>query len=92
MSYHDNSREGLSPSPPNILDIFTEDEDDDDVDSYHPTEDRSTNASDLNDDDEDEDEDEDDDDTAFAGILIPRIQLTVYNGVLTVGFQMRRRP
>ncbi|KAJ4507583.1 hypothetical protein HRR83_004163 [Exophiala dermatitidis] len=65
MSYHDNSREGLSPSPPNILDIFTEDEDDDDVDSYHPTEDRSTNADDDDDDDED-DEDEDDDDAAFA--------------------------
>lgn len=69
MSSQNNSREGLSPSPINILDIFTEDEEDDDVDSYHPTEEQSTNAS--------ETQDDDDSDAAFAGNLyrIPKLRL-----------------
>ena len=42
MSQSRDDREGLSPSPANILDIFTGDEDDDDeMDSYHPTEETS---------------------------------------------------
>ncbi|KIW50079.1 hypothetical protein PV05_11700 [Exophiala xenobiotica] len=46
MSQSRDDREGLSPSPANILDIFTGDEDDDDeMDSYHPTEEISTDAS-----------------------------------------------
>ena len=51
MSTSQNDREGLSPSPANILDIFTGDEDSDDVDSYHPTEEQSTDASGLQDED-----------------------------------------
>jgi hypothetical protein len=58
MSHQDNDRDGLSPLPTNVLDIFTEDDEDDDVDSYHPTEEQSTNASDMQDDDSD---------AAFAG-------------------------
>ncbi|EXJ85611.1 hypothetical protein A1O1_05977 [Capronia coronata CBS 617.96] len=53
MSHQNNDREGLSPSPANLLDIFTEDDEDDDVDSYQPTEEQSTNASDTQDDDSD---------------------------------------
>ncbi|KAI1629131.1 1-alkyl-2-acetylglycerophosphocholine esterase [Exophiala viscosa] len=46
MSHPENDREGLSPSPSNILDIFTGDEDeDDDMESYQPTEEQSTGAS-----------------------------------------------
>jgi hypothetical protein len=59
MSQSRDDREGLSPSPANILDIFTGDEDDDDeMDSYHPTEEMSTDAS-LH--------DEEDSDMDFAG-------------------------
>ncbi len=59
MSQSRDDREGLSPSPANILDIFTGDEDDDDeMDSYHPTEEISTDAS-L--------QDEEDSDVDFAG-------------------------
>lgn len=58
MSQRDE-REGLSPSPANILDIFTGDEDDDDdMDSFHPTEEQSTDAS---------QQDEEDSDADFAG-------------------------
>lgn len=53
MSTSEDPREGLSPSPANLLDIFTGDEDDDDVDSYHPTEEHSTDASGLEDDESD---------------------------------------
>ena len=59
MSTSPDPREGLSPSPANILDIFTGDEDDDDVDSYHPTEEQSTDASGLG--------EEDSDDVDFTG-------------------------
>ena len=56
MSASPDPREGLSPSPANILDIFTGDEDeDDDVDSYHPAEDQSTDTSGLGDEDSDAD-------------------------------------
>lgn len=62
MSRPENDREGLSPSPSNILDIFTGDEDDDDdMESYQPTEEQSTDASGLN--------DEEDSDVDFAGTL-----------------------
>ncbi|ETI28270.1 hypothetical protein G647_00719 [Cladophialophora carrionii CBS 160.54] len=45
MSTSPDPREGLSPPPASILDIFTGDEDeDDDVESYHPTEEQSTDA------------------------------------------------
>ena len=53
MSVSPDSREGLSPPPANILDIFTGDEDSDDVDSYHPTEEQSTDASGLGEEDSD---------------------------------------
>ncbi|EXJ92446.1 hypothetical protein A1O3_00997 [Capronia epimyces CBS 606.96] len=52
MSHRDTRGDGSSPLPPNLLDIFM-DEFDDDVDSYHPTEEQSTNASDMEDDDSD---------------------------------------
>ena len=56
MSTSPDPREGLSPSPANILDIFTGDEDeDDDVDSYHPTEEQSTDASGFGEEDSDVD-------------------------------------
>ena len=53
MSVSSDPREGLSPSPVNLLDIFTGDEDDDDVDSFHPTE-ESTDASGLGEEDSDD--------------------------------------
>ncbi|KIX06224.1 uncharacterized protein Z518_04199 [Rhinocladiella mackenziei CBS 650.93] len=55
MSRPEDSREGLSPFLP-IFDILTGDEDDDDdVDSYHPTEERSRDTSGLQDEDSDAD-------------------------------------
>jgi FtsZ-interacting cell division protein YlmF len=81
MSQPDNSREGLSPSPTNLVDIFTGDEedDDDDYNSYHPTEEQSTDASGSQDEESDED---------YAGIggfrlICPDLANT---------FQMRKRP
>ncbi len=63
MSTSPDPREGLSPSPANVLDIFTGDEDeDDDVDSFHPTEEQSTDASGLGSEDSDVD---------FTGTLEP---------------------
>jgi hypothetical protein len=56
MSTSPDPREGLSPQPVNILDIFAGEEDeDDDVESYHPTEEQSTDASGLEDEDSDTD-------------------------------------
>ncbi|KAK6382150.1 hypothetical protein LTS17_004036 [Exophiala oligosperma] len=56
MSQRDE-REGLSPSPANILDIFTgdDDDDDDDMDSFHPSEEQSTDASQQDEEDSDAD-------------------------------------
>ena len=60
MSASPDPREGLSPPPANILDIFTGDEDSDDVDSYHPTEEESTDATGMG---------EEDSDADFAGTI-----------------------
>ena len=60
MSHPEDSREGLSPSPPNILDIFTAaDEDSDDVEFEPSTEDQTTDASGMPDDDGDGESDVD---------------------------------
>jgi hypothetical protein len=54
MANPHNDREGLNPSPQTILqDLF--DEDDDDIESSHPTEEQSTDASGLQDEDSDAD-------------------------------------
>lgn len=65
MSQRDE-REGLSPSPANILDIFTgdDDDDDDDMDSFHPSEEQSTDAS---------QQDEEDSDADFAGMVLSEL-------------------
>ncbi|OAL40040.1 hypothetical protein AYO20_00458 [Fonsecaea nubica] len=55
MANSPDSREGLSPSPSNILDIFSVDDDDDDGESYHPTEEHSTDAGGTQDEDSDAD-------------------------------------
>ena len=47
MSTQSDSREGLSPSPPNVLDIFGDEEDSDDVEFEPTSEDQSTDASGL---------------------------------------------
>lgn len=59
MSTSPDPREGLSPSPANILDMIIGDGDDDDVESYHPTEEHSTDTSDVH--------DEEDSDLDFTG-------------------------
>jgi hypothetical protein len=56
MSASPDPREGLSPPPATILNILAEDEDDDDdVDSYHPTDEQSTDISELQEEDSDAD-------------------------------------
>ncbi|KIW78251.1 hypothetical protein Z517_08085 [Fonsecaea pedrosoi CBS 271.37] len=55
MANSPDPREGLSPSPSNILDIFSVDDDDDDGESYHPTEEQSTDAGGTQDEDSDAD-------------------------------------
>ncbi|KIW24160.1 uncharacterized protein PV07_09891 [Cladophialophora immunda] len=54
MAEFPDPREGLSPSPSNIIDIFLGD-DDDDGESFHPTEEQSTDASVTQDEDSDAD-------------------------------------
>ena len=60
MSRPEDSREGLSPAPPNILDILTvDDEDSDDVEFEPSAEDQTTDASGLTCSNEDGDSDAD---------------------------------
>lgn len=80
MSNPHDDREGLSPSPSNILDIFAaDDEDDDDID-YHPTEEQGTeDGSGL---------DEDDSDADFIGTN----SMISSAHTMTDGFQTLKRP
>lgn len=54
MAGANDNRDGLSPPPRTIFDVFGEDEEDDDI--YQPATEDSTDADGM---DEDEDEDED---------------------------------
>jgi hypothetical protein len=64
MSRAEDDREGLSPSPPNLIDIFEDDDESDDV--YEPVPEESEYTTTTNDDGEDEAE--------FAGMTSPGTQ------------------